>query len=70
MKADVTSANYVIIAIKSQDSLSDASDISFFCRTENETSFKSWGNFIVSTKELLKSIKIWMKNNGITEINL
>jgi hypothetical protein len=70
MKAPSTSANYVIIASSKTDELKDASDISFFSKEENETAFKDWQKFLVSTKELLESIKAWMKSNGITEINL
>lgn len=68
-KASFTSNNYVTIASPGhEDEINTPSDTSSF--SSKETAFKSWRNFILSTKNLSKSIKNWMKNNGIKEINL
>lgn len=68
-KASFTSNNYVTIASPGHEGeINTPSDTSSF--SSKETAFKSWRNFIISTKYLSKSIKNWMKNNGIKEINL
>lgn len=71
MQAPQISNNYVLIGSPGhEDELETPSDISYFSSKETETAFKSWQHFIRSTKELTKSIKYWMRNNGVQEINL
>lgn len=71
MRAPQISTNYVLIGSPGhEDELETPSDISYFSSKETKTAFKSWQHFTRSTKELSKSIKSWMKNNGVQEINL
>lgn len=71
MQAPQISNNYVLIGSPGhEDELLTPSHISYFSSKEKETAFKSWQHFIKSTKYLTKSIKSWMKNNGVQEINL
>lgn len=49
----------------------NVSDISGFCDNDKDgVAFTSWENFIQACQSLSKSIKKWMKDHGITDVNL